>query len=143
VTTRRALKLIFVICLMLIGQFTILPLQAITPTQLLAAAQAQGALLKAAQLKAAKERAALLQALATSDLLFQSAMNRASLLQVRQLGYLLYNHFELKRTERELNSGGSNREDRWELWTKESGSLITPNKKPIPFIRGWVFLKEI
>jgi len=70
-------------------------------------------------------------------------MNRASLLQVRQLGYLLYNHFELKRTERELNSGGSNREDRWELWTKESGSLITPNKKTIPLIRGWVFLKEL
>jgi len=99
--------------LIILGQAAFLPLQAATPAQLLAAAQAQ----------AAQKRTALLKALATSDLLFQSAMNRASLLQVRQLGYLLYNHFELKRTECELTPGLSNRETPWDLWTQESGSL--------------------
>jgi len=99
--------------LIILGQAAFLPLQAATPAQLLAAAQAQ----------AAQKRTALLKALATSDLLFQSAMNRASLLQVRQLGYLLYNHFELKRTECELTPGLANRETPWDLWTQESGSL--------------------
>jgi len=131
--TRCAFKILIVICFMLIEQFSVPLLQAVTPAELLAAAQAQAALqqaaqmkaaqIKAAKIKAAKERAALLQALATSDLLFQSAMNRASLLQVRQLGYLFYNHFELKRTQRELSSGGCNRENPWDLWTQESGSL--------------------
>jgi hypothetical protein len=99
--------------LIILGQAAFHPLQAATPAQLLAAAQAQ----------AAQKRTALLKALATSDLLFQSAMNRASLLQVRQLGYLLYNHFELKRTECELTPGLANRETPWDLWTQESGSL--------------------
>jgi len=126
---------------MLKGKFAVLPLKAVTPAELIVAAQAQAALqqaaqIKAAQIKAAKERAALLKALATSDLLFQSAMNRASLLQVRQLGYLLYNHFELKRTERESNSGGSNCEDRWELWTQESGSLSKSTSSPSPSVLG-------
>jgi uncharacterized protein with beta-barrel porin domain len=107
----------------LIGQSFLIPLKASTPAELLAAAQAQAALLQAVKIKAAQERTALLKALATSDLLFQSAMNRASLLQVRQLGYLLYNHFELKRTECELTPGLSNRETPWDLWTQESGSL--------------------
>jgi len=112
---------------MLIGQFTILPLQAVTPAQLLAATQAQAAQIKAAKIKAAQQRAALLQSLASYDLLFQSAINHVSLLQVRQLGYQLYDHFELKRTEREVSSGissfVSDKEDPWNLWTQESGSL--------------------
>jgi outer membrane autotransporter protein len=97
-----------VLPLIFLSQVALVPLQAATPAQLLAAAQA---------------KAALLKALATSDLLFQSAMNRASLLQVRQLGYLFYNHFELKRTRRELTSAESDRKDPWDLWTQESGSL--------------------
>jgi len=117
---QRTLKLL---SLLLIGQSFLIPLKASTPAELLAAAQAQAALLQAVKIKAAQERTALLKALATSDLLFQSAMNRASLLQVRQLGYLLYNHFELKRTECELTPPLSNRETPWDLWTQESGSL--------------------
>ena len=116
----RTLKLL---SLLLIGQATFVPLQAVTPAELLAAAEAKAVLIKAAQLKAASEKAARLNALATSDLLFQSGMNRASLLQVRQLGYLLYDHFELKRTEREVSTGVCNREGSWNLWTQESGSL--------------------
>jgi outer membrane autotransporter protein len=50
-------------------------------------------------------------------------MNHVSLLQVRQLGYLLYNHFELQRTEQEVSSGISDQADPWNLWTQESGSL--------------------
>jgi len=103
------------------GLFAVVPLQAVTPAQLLAAAQA---------------KAARLKALATSDLLFQSAMNRASLLQVRQLGYLFYNHFELKRTQRELLSGGTDREEPWDLWTQESGSLSKSTSSPSPSVLG-------
>jgi uncharacterized protein YhjY with autotransporter beta-barrel domain len=102
---------VFPVCLLSIflWQAALVPLQGQTPAQLRTAAQAKAA----AQLKA----------LATYDLLFQSAMNRASLLQVRQLGYLLYNHFELNRTQREVSVGGSDRKDPWNLWTQESGSF--------------------
>ena len=114
-----------VLTLMFLSQVALAPVQAATPDELLAAAKA--AQIKAAQLKAAQERASQLKALATYDLLFQSAMNRASLMQVRQLGFLLYNHFELKRTERELSSSISaeapKNDDPWNLWTQESGSL--------------------
>jgi hypothetical protein len=114
---------------MFLSQVALVPVQAATPDELLAAAKA--AQIKAAQLKAAQKRTAMLKSLATYDLLFQSAMNRASLMQVRQLGFLLYNHFELKRTEREVPSGVSSgtssclsdKEDTWNLWTQESGSL--------------------
>ncbi len=113
---------------MVLGQFAVLPLQAHTPHDLIAAAKAKAALLKAAQLKAAmlkaaQERSALIKSLATYDLLFQSGINHVSLMQVRQLGYLLYDHFELKRTERELSSWDTHSEDPWNLWTQESGSL--------------------
>jgi uncharacterized protein YhjY with autotransporter beta-barrel domain len=106
---------VFPFCLLSIflWQVALVPLQAQTPAQLQAAARA----------KAAQEKAAMLKTLAAYDLLFQTAMNRASLLQVRQLGYLLYNHFELKRTQREVFVGGSDRDDPWNLWTQESGSL--------------------
>jgi len=138
--------------LLILGQAALFPLLAQTPAQAPAVANAQALLFKVSQIKAsqikaariravmlktatlkatmqsaATQRAALLKSLASYNLLFQSAMNRASLLQTRQLGYLLYDHFELKRTEREMSpdvtSGVSEHEDPWNLWTQESGSL--------------------
>ena len=103
----------------LLGQMTQVPLQAVTPAQLLAAAKAKAA----SKERAAQQKATLLKSVATYDLLFQSGMNRASLLQVRQLGYLLYDHFELKHTERELSAEVPEHEDPWNVWTQESGSL--------------------
>lgn len=70
-------------------------------------------------------------------------MNQVSLLQMRQISPLLYNHFELCRTERESTpweheplmtggkisyQGGGEKSDGkhlpWDLWTQESGSLL-------------------
>ena len=114
-----------VLTLMFLSQVTLVPVQAATPAQLLAAAKAKAI---------SQQKAALIKALATYDLLFQSTMNRASLMQVRQLGFLLYNHFELNRTERELSSGISaeapENDDPWDLWTQESGSLSKSTSSP-------------
>jgi len=122
VLSRRFLKLL---CLLMIGQTNSTPVQGATPAATLAAQQQP-----------------LWQKLAKTDLLFQSGINQVSLLQLRQISPLLYNHFQLNRTEREYSmgartpdeggkitkQGGSDKSDGghlpWDLWTQESGSLL-------------------
>jgi uncharacterized protein with beta-barrel porin domain len=122
VQSRRFLKLL---CLLVIGKAISIPVQGATPAATLAS-----------------QRQALWQKLAKTDLLFQSGMNQVSLLQMRQISPLLYNHFELSRTEREYSmgartpddggkiskQGGGDKSDGkhlpWDLWTQESGSLL-------------------
>ena len=120
IPTRRSLPLLCGLSLVIMGQAILAPLQGATTA----------------------EQSALLGKLATTDLLFQSGMNQVSLLQMRQISPLLYNHFELSRTEAEysmgpqtLNNDGKitkqrdfdksdEEHPRWNLWSQESGSLL-------------------
>ncbi len=120
IPTRRSLQLLSVLSLLMMGQAIVAPLQGATQTQ----------------------QESLLGKLATTDLLFQLGMNQVSLLQMRQISPLLYNHFELGRTCKEYPMGpqapddggkitkqrGFDKSDgehpRWNLWSQESGSLL-------------------